>query len=73
MHTITGAEVFHPDFEQLGKDAVEPEHVILYKLLSMFGPAPQELLACIDDEYWNELLSALSEVVIEEGPLQRFE
>jgi serine/threonine protein kinase len=69
---LTGAELLHPDFEQLKADGTEPEHVILYKLLSLFGPAPPELLALIDDEYWTELLTALSEVVIEEDPGTRF-
>jgi len=66
-------EALHPDFQQLKEEGTEPEHVILYKLLSMFGPAPRELITHIDDEYWDELLTALSEVVAEEDPSVRFE
>lgn len=73
LYTITGVETLHPDFDQLEKDGVEPEHVILYKLLSMFGPAPPELVAHIVDQYWAEMLAALSEGVQEEDPIVRFE
>jgi len=61
-------ETLHPDFEQLKKDGTEPEQVILYKLLSMFGPASPELIAHVDDQYGGELLAALSRVVEEEDP-----
>lgn len=66
-------ETLHPDFDQLKEDGVEAEQVMLYKLLSMFGPAPPGLVAHVDDEYWGELLSALSQVVADEDPSERFE
>lgn len=66
-------ETLHPDFEQLKKDGVEPEHVILYKLLSMFGPAPPELITHVNDEYWGEWLTTFSQVVVDEDPSARFE
>ena len=66
-------ETLHPDFEQLQKEGTEPEYVILYKLLSMFGPVPPELIAHVNDEYWGELLTALSQVVADEDPSVRFE
>lgn len=46
--------------------------MILYKLLSMFGPPPFELISHINDEYWAELLTALSAAVAEEDPIVRF-
>lgn len=73
---MTGIETLHPDFEQLEEDGVEPEHVVLYKLLSMFGPAPAELIRHVDDGYSAELLTALSRAVQEEeeeDPSLRFE
>lgn len=73
LFTIISAETLHPDFEQLRKDGAEPEHVILYKLLSFFGPAPPELITHVDDKFWGELLTLLSEVVADEGPSERFE
>ena len=72
LFTITGVETLHPDFENLQNESIEPEQVILYRLLSMFGPAPFELIAHINDEYWSELLTALSEIVAEEDPIKRF-
>jgi serine/threonine protein kinase len=66
-------ETLHPEFQQLKEEGTEPEHVILYKLLSMFGPVPPELITHINDEYWDELLTALSEAVAEEDPSVRFE
>ena len=65
-------ETLHPDFEHLKDEGTEPEQVILYRLLSMFGPVPFELIAHINDEYWGELLTALSEAVAEEDPSVRF-
>lgn len=56
-------ETLHPDFEQLKDEGIEPEQVILYKLLSMFGPVPFELITHINDEYWGELVTALSEAI----------
>ena len=64
--------MLHPDFEHLKEEGTEPEQVILYRLLSMFGPVPSGLIAHIDDEYWGELLTALSEAVAEEDPSMRF-
>ncbi|KAI4213217.1 MAG: hypothetical protein LQ351_004163 [Letrouitia transgressa] len=72
LYTITGVETLHPNFEHLKNEGIEPEQVILYRMLSMFGPAPLELIAHVNDEYWSELLMALSEVVAEEDPSKRF-
>ena len=73
LYTITGAETLHPDFEQLKKEGIEAEQVILYKLLSTFGPFSQELIRHVNDEYWGELLEALSRIVEDEDPSWRFE
>lgn len=73
LYTITGVETLHPDFEQLKKEGTEPEQVILYKLLSIFGPLPPELITHVNDEYWGELLTAFSQVVADEDPSGHFE
>lgn len=73
LYTITGVETLHPDFEQLKKEGTEPEQVILYKLLSIFGPLPPGLITHVDDEYWGELLRTLSLVVAGEDPSGHFE
>lgn len=62
----------HPDFEQLRKEGTEPEDVILYKLLSMFGPVPSEFIAHTNDQFYGEMVKALSEAVAEEDPSVRF-
>ena len=61
-------ETLHPEFEHLKDEGTEPEQVILYRWLSMFKPVPFELIAHINNEYWGELLTALSEAVGEEDP-----
>lgn len=73
LYTITGVETLHPDFEQLKKEGTEPEQVILYKLISIFGPLPSELITHINDEYWAELLTALSRVIADEDPSEHFQ
>ncbi len=66
-------ETLHPDFEQLKKEGAEPEQVILYKLLSIFGPLPPGLITHVNDEYWGELLTALALVLADEDPTGHFE
>jgi len=73
LYTITGAETLHPDFEQLEKEGTEPEAVILYKLLSIFGPVPPELITHVNDEYWSQLITALAQAIAEEDTNCRFE
>ena len=65
-------ETLHPDFQQLKEEGTEPEQVVLYKLLSMFGPVSSELILHVNDGYWNELLTALSQAAAEEDPSVRF-
>ena len=65
-------ETLHPDFKHLENEGIEPEQVLLYRVLSIFGPAPFELITHINDEYWSELLVALSDAVVEEDPSRRF-
>ena len=52
-------ETLHPDFEHIKTEGIEPEQLILYNLLFMFGPVPPELIAHIDDEYWGELVTVI--------------
>lgn len=73
LFTITGAETLHPNFEQLKRDGIEPEHLILWKLLSMLGPAPLELITHIDDEGWTEFFTELSKEVMKEDSSNRLE
>ncbi|KAK5093980.1 hypothetical protein LTS08_008764 [Lithohypha guttulata] len=73
LYTVTGVEALHPDFEQLQKEGTEPDQVIWYKLLSVFGPLPPELVTHVNDEDWGELFTALSLVVAHEDPSARFE
>lgn len=51
LYTITSVETLHLDFGQLKKEGTESEQVILYKLLSFFGPLPPELIKHDNDEY----------------------
>ena len=39
----------------------------------MFGPVPTELIAHVDNEYWGDLLTALSQMIIDEDPSGHFE
>ena len=39
----------------------------------MFGPVSPELIKHVHDGYWDELLTALSQVAVEEDPSVRFE
>lgn len=65
-------ETLHPEFEYLKDESTEPEQAILYRSLSKFGPVPFELIAHINNKYWGELLTALSEAVAEEDPSMHF-
>ena len=52
----------HFDFAELD---TEPEVVVLFKLLSMFGPLPDALLRHVDDAKAGELLTDLWQAVEE--------
>jgi hypothetical protein len=67
---ITGAQCFHPDFEELD---IEPESVILFKLLSVFGPLPDGLVKHVDDEEAGALLQGLLQAIAEDGSNEPFE
>ncbi|KAF1913102.1 calcium/calmodulin dependent protein kinase-like protein [Ampelomyces quisqualis] len=56
FYVITGVEWLHADFTAL---EVEPELVILFKLLSAFGPLPDALMEHVNDAESGELLRAL--------------
>jgi serine/threonine protein kinase len=66
---ITGAEWLHPNFDELETDA---EPVILYKLLTAFGPLPKALVSHVDDEQGGALMEALWEAIKEEGLYEPF-
>ena len=67
---ITGAEWLHPNFEEL---EVEPELVILFKLLSAFGPLPDAFIKHINDEEKEELLKGLWQSIVEDESNESFE
>ncbi|EDN98568.1 predicted protein [Sclerotinia sclerotiorum 1980 UF-70] len=63
LFVLTGVESYHPDFESL---PIEPERVILHKLLSNFGPLPDVLVKHVDDEKGGELLKDLWKMIEED-------
>ncbi|TVY13993.1 hypothetical protein LARI1_G008814 [Lachnellula arida] len=70
LYVITGAQCFHPDFEKLD---IEPEPVILFKLLSAFGPLPDALVKHINDEEAGALLRGLWQAIVEDESNEAFE
>jgi hypothetical protein len=70
LYVITGAQCFHPDFEKLD---IEPEPVILFKLLSAFGPLPDALIKHVNDENGGALLKDLWQAITEDESTERFE
>ncbi|KAH7317735.1 putative serine/threonine protein kinase [Rhexocercosporidium sp. MPI-PUGE-AT-0058] len=70
LYVITGAQCFHPDFETLD---VEPESVILFKLLSAFGPLPDALIEHVNDEDTGVLLKGLWQAIAEDESNESFE
>ncbi|KAL1306342.1 hypothetical protein AAFC00_005057 [Neodothiora populina] len=70
---ITGVEWLHPDVDNL---EVEPEPVILFKLLTAFGPVPDALIRRVNDERGSALLKGLWQSIEEEklyDPFKRWE
>jgi len=63
-------EWLHPDFDTL---EVEPESVILYKLLSAFGPLPDGLVKHVNDAESEEFLRALWHAIAEDETNEPFE
>ncbi|QDS73987.1 hypothetical protein FKW77_008561 [Venturia effusa] len=70
LYVITGAQCSHPDFDKL---ECEPEPVILYKLLSIFGPLPDALVKHVNDEEAEALLRGLSQAIAEDESNEAFE
>ncbi|KAI0833084.1 hypothetical protein F5Y06DRAFT_280800 [Hypoxylon sp. FL0890] len=70
LYVITGAQCFHPDFEKL---EIEPEPVILFKLLSVFGPLPDALVKHVNDEEAGALLKGLWQAIAEDESNEPFE
>ncbi|THZ04582.1 hypothetical protein D6C93_02388 [Aureobasidium pullulans] len=66
---ITGVEWLHPNFDDLETD---PEPVILYKLLTAFGPLPKALVSHINDEQGGALMEGLWEAIEDEGLYEPF-
>lgn len=70
LYVITGAQCFHPDFEALD---IEPESVILFKLLSAFGPLRDALIKHANDEKAGALLEGLWQAITEDESNESFE
>ncbi|EEH22249.1 serine/threonine protein kinase [Paracoccidioides brasiliensis Pb03] len=69
LYTITGVETLHPDFEQLKRDMIEPELEIMGRLISFFGPVPDELVTHVNNENWGQIMMAISEGTFDRGPV----
>ncbi|KAG5297219.1 serine/threonine protein kinase [Histoplasma ohiense] len=67
LYTITGVETLHPDFEQLKRDMIEPELEIMGRLISFFGPVPDELVTHVNNENWGQIMMAISEGTFDGG------
>lgn len=63
-------EWLHPDFTKL---EIEPESVILFKLLSAFGPLPDALVNHVNDAELGELLRALWQAISEDETHEMFD
>lgn len=70
LYVITGAQCFQPDFEKL---ETEPEPVVLYKLLCVFGPLPDALVKHVNDGEAGELLRALQQGIADQELSDPFE
>ncbi|KAF2447578.1 putative serine/threonine protein kinase [Karstenula rhodostoma CBS 690.94] len=70
FYVITGVEWLHADFTTL---EVEPESVILFKLLSAFGPLPDALVKHVNDAESEELLKALWQAISEDESNKTFD
>jgi serine/threonine protein kinase len=66
---ITGVEWLHPNFDDQETD---PELVILYKLLTGFGPFPKALVSHVNDEQGGALMEGLWEAIKGEGLYEPF-
>ncbi|OJD18960.1 hypothetical protein AJ78_01072 [Emergomyces pasteurianus Ep9510] len=69
LYFITGVETLHPDFEQLKRDMIEPELEIMGRLISFFGPVPDELVTHVNNENWGQIMMTISEGTFDEGPV----
>ncbi|OAL57054.1 putative serine/threonine protein kinase [Pyrenochaeta sp. DS3sAY3a] len=70
FYVITGVEWLHADFATL---EVEPESVILFKLLSAFGPLPDGLVKHVNDAESGELMRALWQAISGDETNELFE
>jgi serine/threonine protein kinase len=67
---VTGAQCFRPDFEKL---TTSPELVILFKLLSVFGPLPDALITHVNDEEAGALLKGPWQAIVGDDSNEPFE
>jgi len=63
-------QCFHSDFEKLD---IEPEPVVLFKLLSAFGPLPDALIKHVNNEEAGALLKGLWQAIAEDKSNKAFE
>ncbi|TID18376.1 putative serine/threonine protein kinase [Venturia nashicola] len=70
FYVITGVEWLHAKFATMD---VEPEYVILFKLLSAFGPLPDGLVKHVNDAGSEELMRALWQNILEDENNETFD
>ncbi|KAF2790762.1 calcium/calmodulin dependent protein kinase-like protein [Melanomma pulvis-pyrius CBS 109.77] len=62
LYVITGVQSFYLNFDEV---EAEPEMVVLFKLLSTFGPLPDALVKHVNEEKAGQVLTELWQVIIE--------
>ncbi|PGH28896.1 serine/threonine protein kinase [[Emmonsia] crescens] len=68
LFTTTGVETLHPDFEQLKREGIEPELEIMGRLISFFGPVPEELVTHVQNDDWGKTMMVISELTMDGSP-----
>jgi hypothetical protein len=63
-------QCFHPDFKKLD---IQPEPVILFKLLSAFGLLPDTLVKYVNNKEAGALLKGLWQAIAEDESNEAFE
>jgi serine/threonine protein kinase len=70
LYVFTSAQCFHPKFGDLD---IEPEIVVLFKLLCTFGPLPDALVQHVNDEEAGERLKGQWQAIEEAECYEPFE
>ncbi|EUC42743.1 hypothetical protein COCMIDRAFT_39214 [Bipolaris oryzae ATCC 44560] len=77
IYTLGGREpILINDYPELAKHGVSPQHAVLTRHFSYFGPANQGLLNVINNKKWTKALTILSketDLVVQDYPDMSFE